>query len=103
MAFTYMVRLRIQPEKEAAFRAAVADMIAVARADPDILDYKVFTLEDPYRYVFYESYVDAAADERHRTDPASGAIVQRLVDCIDEDGFSQEFWTPIASLEAWEA
>lgn len=103
MAFTYTARLRIRPEKEAAFRAALDDMIAVARTDPGTLDYKVFTLDDPYCYVFYESYVDAAADERHRTDPVSGAIVQRLVDCIDGDGFSQEFWTPVASLKAWKA
>ena len=99
MAFTYTARLRIRPEKEAAFRAAVADMIDAARADPGTLDYKVFTLADPYSYVFYESYVDAEADERHRSDPVSGAIVQRLVDCIDDNGFSQEFWTAVAMVK----
>lgn len=99
MSFTYIARLHIRPEMEAEFRTAIADMMAAARNDPGTLDYKVFTLEDPYSYVFYESYVDAEADERHRSDPVTGAIVQRMVACIDEQGFSQEFWTPVAELD----
>src|SRR3546814_10232063 len=67
---------------------------------PGTLDYQVFTLaDDPYSYVFYESYVDADADERHRTGPVSGPIVARMVECIDDRGFAQEFWTPVAALD----
>lgn len=98
MAFTYLARLRIRPAMEGEFLAAINDMVEAARQDPGTLDYKVFTLEDPYSYVFYESYVDAEADERHRTGPVTGEIVRRMVACIDESGFSQEFWHPVAEL-----
>lgn len=100
MSYTYIARLHIKPEMEANFRQAIADMMEVARHDPGTLDYQVFTLaDDPYSYVFYESYVDADADERHRTGPVSGPIVARMVECIDDRGFAQEFWTPVAALD----
>lgn len=98
MSFTYTARLRIKPGTEATFLAAVSDMIAVAKSDPGTLDYKVFTLDDPLDFVFYESYIDQAADEAHRSDPVSGEIIQRMLTCIDESGFALEHWTPVAAL-----
>jgi len=98
MSFIYTARLTIRPGTEEAFHAAVKDMIAAAAADPGTLDYKVFTLENPRQFVFYESYVDQAADEAHRNDPVSGEIVQRMVACIDDSGFALEHWTPVAAL-----
>src|SRR3546814_13328342 len=60
MSYTYIARLHIKPEMEANFRQAIADMMEVASHDPGTQDYQVFTLADePYSYVFYESYVDA--------------------------------------------
>ncbi|MBB4633864.1 putative quinol monooxygenase [Sphingosinicella soli] len=97
MSFTYIARLRIRPEAEAEFLSAIDDMTAATAADPSTLDYKVFTrADDPYSYVFYESYVDEAADEHHRTGPTTGPIIARMVACIDDSGFSQEFWNPVS-------
>src|SRR3546814_4671305 len=68
MSYTYIARIHIKPEMEANFRQAIADMMEVARHDPGTLDYQVFTLaDDPYSYVFYESYVDADARSEEHT------------------------------------
>jgi (4S)-4-hydroxy-5-phosphonooxypentane-2,3-dione isomerase len=96
MSFSYIARLRIRPEKEEDFSAAIADMVEAASADPGTRDYKVFTSEDRFSYVFYESYVDAEADERHRTGEITGPIIARMLECVDESGFSQEFWTLVS-------
>ena len=99
MSFTYIARLRIRPEAEADFLAAIDDMMAAAAEDPNTLDYKAFTLvDDAYSYVFYESYVDAEADEHHRNGPITAPIIARMVACIDDSGFSQEFWNPVSEL-----
>lgn len=99
MSFTYIARLRIRPETQAAFDIAIADMMVAAQADPGTLDYRVFMMaDDPHNYVFFESYVDAEADAKHRADPVSGEIVRRMVACIDDSGFSQEFLTPVAAM-----
>jgi quinol monooxygenase YgiN len=100
MPFCYFARFRIVPEKEDAFLAAVDEMLAAAARDPGTLDYKAFTGEDRYSYTFYESYIDAAADEKHRTTGETAEIIGRMVQCIDPSGFSQEFLTQVADMHS---
>src|SRR3546814_12541307 len=100
MSYTYIARLHIKPEMKANFRQAIADLMEIARHDPGTLDYQVFTLaDDPYTSLFYESYVDAYAGQRHRTGPLSGPIVARVAECLAHRGFSHEYGTSVTDTD----
>lgn len=97
MAYQYIARLRIKPGTEAEFRSAISDMIAIERENPGCLGYEVFHLDDPLEYVFFESYVDRAADDAHRENPITKPIIDRMVACVDGN-FSRENWHSVARM-----
>jgi quinol monooxygenase YgiN len=98
MSHTYIARFRIRPGTESRFAGLIDEMIEASRADPGTLDYKAFTGTDPLHQIFYESYVDEDADLAHRTGPVTGPIVARMVECIDEGGFTCEVLNEVAMI-----
>jgi quinol monooxygenase YgiN len=66
MAYVVIARWTAEPGEEDAVAAALAALTGPSRAEPGNLTYVVHRdLEDPHRFVIYESYVDEAAYTAH--------------------------------------
>lgn len=89
MAFTFLSRFRINPERDAEFVELVAQMEHHAAAEPDTLAYKFYRLDDSGGYAVFESFTDAAADKAHQENPQSAGIIAKMIDII-EGGYERE-------------
>lgn len=76
---TVVARLRAAPGKADALAAMLAEQVGVVRrAEPGCLAYRLHrSIADPDLFVFYETYVDAAAFELHRNAPYVMAYRER--------------------------
>jgi len=76
---TVVARLRAVPGKADALAAMLAEQVGVVRkAEPGCLAYRLHrSTTDPDHFVFYETYVDAAAFELHRNAPYVMAYRER--------------------------
>lgn len=83
MAFSFLSRFRVKPEKEADFLALVPQLEEVSRREPWTLAYKFYRLEEPGMFAVYESFVDEAADMKHQQNPEGAALIGPMVECID--------------------
>lgn len=83
MAFTFLSRFRVKPERDAEFVGLIPQMEANAAAEPATLAYKFYRLDEPNMYGVFESFVDADGDRAHQTNPASTPIIARMIECID--------------------
>ncbi len=95
MSFDFLARFRILPEKEAEFLALVPPMEANAREEPGTLFYKFYRLEDPGMFAVFESFVDEAADEAHRNNPANAGLIAGMIACMDGT-YTRELLLPLA-------
>ena len=70
-AVTVVARIRAAKGKGDALAALLTDQSAVVRkAEPGCLAYRLHrAVDDPELFLFYETYVDAAAFEEHRQAP----------------------------------
>ena len=83
MAFTFLSRFRVKPERDAEFVALIPQMEANAAAEPATLAYKFYRLDDPHKFGVFESFVDANGDQAHQANPASAPIIAQMIECID--------------------
>jgi len=89
MAFSFLSRFRIKPERDAEFVALIDEMEAVAAREPETLSYKFYRLDDSGGYAVFESFTDADADKAHQANPESAPIIARMIDIID-GGYERE-------------
>ena len=75
MAFTFLSRFRVKPERDSEFVGLIPQMEANAASEPATLAYKFYRLDEPNMYGVFESFVDADGDRAHQANPASAAPV----------------------------
>ena len=82
MAFTFLSRFRIKPDRDAEFVDLIPQMEANAAAEPATLAYKFYRLDEPGMFGVFESFVDADGDKAHQANPASAPIIAQMIECI---------------------
>lgn len=83
MAFSFLARFRIRPDKEAEFVDLTRQMEALAPSEPGTLSYKFYRLAEPGMFAVYESFTDAAADRAHMDYPHNKPLIERMIACMD--------------------
>jgi autoinducer 2-degrading protein len=83
MAFSFLSRFRIKPDKEAEFIGLTREMEALAPDEPGTLAYKFYRLAEPGMFAVYESFVDEAADRAHVEHPLNQPLIQKMVACME--------------------
>ncbi|HLO19053.1 MAG TPA: antibiotic biosynthesis monooxygenase family protein [Sphingomicrobium sp.] len=96
MAFTFLSRFRIKPERDAEFVELVAQMEHHAAEEPNTLAYKFYRLDHDGGYAVFESFTDAAADKAHQENPKSAGIISRMIEIID-GGYEREMLYDVTS------
>lgn len=97
MAFTFIARMKIFPDKEAQFIDACERMEkAVAEHEPDALIYKFYRLREPHSFAVIESFRTEAGDQAHQETRHFKEIAPAMIECID-GGWQREFLDPLAS------
>lgn len=89
MAFTFLSRFRIKPDRDAEFVSLIPQMEANAAAEPATLAYKFYRLDDPGMFGVFESFVDADGDHAHQANPANGPIIEKMIACM-AGGYERE-------------
>ncbi|MDF8334649.1 putative quinol monooxygenase [Novosphingobium cyanobacteriorum] len=83
MAFTFLSRFRIRPDKEAEFVALTREMEALAPSEPGTLGYRFYRLAEPGMFAVYESFTDEAADKAHMEYAHNKPLIERMIACMD--------------------
>ncbi|MEM9170880.1 MAG: antibiotic biosynthesis monooxygenase [Pseudomonadota bacterium] len=95
MALTFIARMKIHPEKEAAFIDACERMEkAVAANEPGALLYRFYRLREDNAFAVIESFADHAAEEAHQASAHFKEIAPAMIDCID-GGWEREYLDPL--------
>jgi (4S)-4-hydroxy-5-phosphonooxypentane-2,3-dione isomerase len=95
MAFSFIARMKVFPDKEAHFVSLCKQMEAlVAAHEPGTLGYKFYKLREPYSYAVFESFVDEAAEEAHRAYEHGKPFIADMIHCLDGD-YHREFLDPL--------
>ncbi len=95
MAFTFIARMKVFPEKEEQFIETCERMEkAVMEHEPDTLLYKFYRLREPHSFAVLESFRTEAGDEAHQESEHFKAIVPDMIECLD-GGYEREFLDPL--------
>lgn len=95
MAYTFIARMKIHPDREAKFIDACERMqAAVAANEPGALIYQFYRLREPYAYAVIESFKTEADDAAHQQAPHFKEIAPGMIECID-GGWEREFLDPL--------
>jgi autoinducer 2-degrading protein len=84
--FVLVVSLRVKPDKDRRFLAAIEANAAASRRDePGCRRFDVLRDNaDPHHYLLYELYDDEAAFHEHRNMPHFPVWRQAAAECLDE-------------------
>lgn len=99
MAFSFLARFRIRPDKEAEFIDLTKQMEALAPSEPGTLRYKFYRLAEPGMFAVYESFIDADADRAHMDYPHNKPLIERMIACMD-GSYVRELLLDIETPEA---
>jgi autoinducer 2-degrading protein len=83
MAYSFLSRFRIKPEREDDFVALARRMEGAVHQEPGTLAFRFFRLEESGMFAVYESFVDEAADKAHMEAPHSKPIINEMLGCMD--------------------
>lgn len=83
MAYSFLSRFRIKPDREAEFVALARDMEGLVHLEPGTLAFKFYRLGEPGMFAVYESFVDEAADKAHMETAHGAPIIAKMVECMD--------------------
>lgn len=83
MAFSFLSRFRIRPDREAEFIALAQQMEALAPSEPATLAYKFYRLGEPGMFAVYESFVDEAGDQAHGAYAHNKPLIEQMIGCMD--------------------
>lgn len=99
MAFSFLARFRIRPEKESEFVDLTRQMEALAPSEPGTLAYKFYRLAEPGMFAVYESFTDADADRAHIDYPHNKPLIERMLACMD-GSYARELLLDVDTPEA---
>lgn len=94
MAFTFLARMRIKPDRESEFIALAREMEGLVHLEPGTLDYRFFRLAEPGMFAVYESFVDEAADKAHIAYDHARPLIERMLACM-EGTYHREMLLPL--------
>lgn len=83
MAYSFLSRFRIKPERDADFVTLAKRMEKAVEREPGTIAFKFFRLEEPGMFAVYESFVDEAADKAHMEAPHAAPIISEMLGCMD--------------------
>jgi autoinducer 2-degrading protein len=83
MAYSFLSRFRIKPERDADFVQLAREMEGLVHLEPGTLAFKFFRLSEPHMFAVYESFVDEAADKAHMETAHGAPIIAKMLDCMD--------------------
>lgn len=83
MAYSFLSRFRIRPEREDDFVRLAREMEGLVDREPGTLAFKFFRLGEPGMFAVYESFVDEAADKAHMEAPHGAPLIERMLECMD--------------------
>ncbi len=83
VAFSFLSRFRIKPDRETEFVALARQMEGLVDREPGTLAFKFFRLAEPGMFAVYESFVDEAADKAHMETDHGKPIIAKMLECMD--------------------
>jgi (4S)-4-hydroxy-5-phosphonooxypentane-2,3-dione isomerase len=81
---SFLARMKVHGGKEQDFIRLVKLLTKEVHAhEPGCLYYEFYKLREPLAYAVFESFVDAAAEEKHRDTPHFHKLAPDLIACLD--------------------
>jgi autoinducer 2-degrading protein len=89
VAYSFLSRFRIKPEREADFIAAALEMEQLVHREPGTVGFKFFRLGEPGHFAVYEAFVDEAADKAHMETDHGKPLITVMIECM-AGGYERE-------------
>ena len=89
MAYSFLSRFRIKPEREADFVRLARQMEGLVDREPGTLAFRFFRLDAPHMFAVFESFVDEAADKAHMETEHGKPLIAQMIVCMD-GGYERE-------------
>ena len=83
MAYSFLSRFRIKPEREGDFITLARQMEGLVDREPGTLAFRFFRLGQPGMFAVYESFVDEAADKAHMETEHGKPLIAKMLECMD--------------------
>lgn len=83
MAYSFLSRFRIKPEKEKDFLRLAREMEGLVHLEPGTLRFQFFRLDAPHMFAVFESFVDEAADKAHMETAHGKPLIEQMLACMD--------------------
>ena len=95
LAYSFLSRFRIKPEREADFVALAHQMEGLVDREPGTLAFKFYRLGEAGMFAVYESFVDEAADQAHMATEHGKPVIAAMLECMD-GSYSRELLHDLA-------
>jgi len=89
MAYSFLSRFRVKPEREDEFVRTARQMEALVEQEPGTLAFQFFRLGEPGMFAVFESFVDEAADKAHMETDHGKPLIEIMVGCM-AGGYERE-------------
>ena len=89
MAYSFLSRFRIKPEREDEFIAVARKMEGLVDREPGTLAFNFFRLGEPGMFAVFESFVDEAADKAHMETDHGKPLIEVMIGCM-AGGYERE-------------
>ncbi len=89
MAYSFLSRFRVKPEREHEFVATARQMEGLVHREPGTLAFQFFRLGEPGMYAVFESFVDEAADKAHMATDHGKPLIETMIACM-AGGYERE-------------
>ena len=89
MAYSFLSRFRIKPEREEAFIRLARTMEGLVDREPGTLAFQFFRLAEPGMFAVFESFVDEAADKAHMETDHGKPLIAEMIECM-AGGYERE-------------
>lgn len=83
MAFSFLSRFRVLPEREDEFIRLAREMEGHVDREPGTLHFQFFRLGEPGMFAVFESFVDEAADKAHMETDHGKPLIAGMIGCMD--------------------
>ena len=95
MAYSFLARMTVKPEKDAEFADLCREMEVLVRAlEPRTLDYRFFRLDEPNAFAVLESFEDEDAEREHREAEHAKPMIEKMLACL-EGTYVREYLRPL--------
>jgi autoinducer 2-degrading protein len=92
---TFIARMTVKPEHEAAFVRHCRALETHVRAnEPDTLFYEFYKLREPHRYAVFEAFRNEDAEHRHMNSAKLAELAPLISACLDGT-WVREYFDPM--------